>query len=198
VNFFDATLFGFAAWQVFAAVALVLGITLLLMIKGRKAPRRGAKRKAPGRAADADDDSGAVQDFMSTVRLSDTQRIDRLHRVVTLAAGEKADLKDMSFGRLPKFSVSFGGVEQARGQDFAHIKIELGGASADCGASVRELGDNDFLVPRATPDDQRCSILYMSGKGDAISFLQVKVQKLDAVERSASIDVLHVRGRQAA
>jgi hypothetical protein len=38
----------------------------------------------------------------------------------------------------------------------------------------------------------------MCGKGDAVSFLQVKVQKIDPVGGSAAIDVLHLRGRQAA
>ncbi|HYM36495.1 MAG TPA: hypothetical protein VET48_13940 [Steroidobacteraceae bacterium] len=135
---------------------------------------------------------------MSTMRLTDTQRIDRLHRVVTLTAGQSADLKDLSFGRLTKLSVAFDGVEHARGQDFAHIKVELGGATANCGASVEELSDNEFLVPRATTDEQRCSIHYICGKADAVSFLQLKVQKINPEQKSAAIDVLHVRGRRAA
>jgi hypothetical protein len=192
VNFPSTALSGVPAWGIYAAVAIVLGGVLLKMYGSKKKP----SRKKPAKQSVADD--GVVQDFMSTMRLSDTQRIDRLHRVVTLTVGEKADLKELSFGRLTKLAVVFDGVEHARGQDFARIKLELGGASADCGVSVKELGDNDFLVPRAAPDDQRCIIHYMSGKGDAVSFLQVKVQKIDPIERSAAIDVLHLRGRQAA
>ncbi len=197
MNFFGATLFGIAAWQLYIAVALVLSFALLTFHRRKKVPVNGSAGKGPA-SKGSRRVAKAVQDFMSTVRLSDTQRIDRLHRVVTLTAGQKADLKEMSFGRLSKLSVALTGIEQARGKDFARIKLELGGASADCGASVKELGENDFLVPRATIDEQRCSIMYVCGKPDAVSFLQVKVQNLNPVEGSVSIDVLHVRGRQAA
>jgi hypothetical protein len=191
VNFLNSTLFGFPVLGIVALLALVLGVVLLkaLWPKKKSGKRSHVKSVSP---------DGTVKDFMSTMRLSDTQRIDRLHRLVTLSTGEKADLKDLSFDRLTKLAVTFRGIEQARGQDFARIKLELGGASADCGISVKEVGDNDFLVPRAAPDDPRCVIHYMSGKGDAVSFLQVKVQKIDPVKGSAAIDVLHLRGRQAA
>ncbi len=191
MSFLTTTYFGIPAVVMYAAAVLLLsGVALKVYWLKKKPARKRQRMKSGG--------DGAVQDFMSTMRLSDTQRIDRLHRVVTLKVGQKADLKDLSFDRIPKLAVTFGGVEHARGQDFARIKLELGGASADCGLSVKELGDNDFLMPRAMPDDPRSSIHYMSGKGDAVSFLQVKVQKIDPVERSAAIDILHVRGRQAA
>jgi len=192
VNALDTTLFGFPAWGMYAAITLVLSGVLLKMVwSKKKSPRKTRRSHFFGLV-------GPVQDFMSTARLSDTQRIDRLHRVVTLTVGERADFKDLSFNRLSKLAVTFGGVEQSGGQDYAHIKLELGGAAAECGASVTELADNDFLVPRSTPDDPRCSIHYTSAKDDAVSFLQVKVQKIDPVERSVAIDVLHLRGRQAA
>ena len=110
---------------------------------------------------------------------TDTQRIDHLYRNVLLKVGEQADLKDLTFGRLPRFRVAFAGIEQASGQDFAHIKLELGGVAANCGSAVQELGENDFLVPRGAPGDEHCSIHYTCGKTDAVSFLQVKVAKLN-------------------
>lgn len=192
MNFLNTTIFGLPAFGIYAAVALILSGVLIKVFWPKKTPA-GKTRRIKSVGSD-----GAVKDFMSTMRLSDTQRIDRLHKVVTLTVGQKADLKELTFDRLPKLAVTFGGVEQARGQDFARIKIELGGASADCGMSVKEVGENDFLVPRSTQDDQRCLIHYMCGKGDAVSFLQVKVQKIDPVGGSAAIDVLHLRGRQAA
>jgi len=130
--------------------------------------------------------------------LSDTQRIDRLHRIVTLHTGEKADLNELTFGRLTRLQIAFAGIDHQAGQDFAHIKIELGGPVAGCGSLVQEVAENEFLVPRAAPDDQRYYILHFCGKGgDAVSFLQVKVRQINAVEQSAAIDVLHVRGRWA-
>jgi len=132
------------------------------------------------------------------VDLTDTQRIDQLHRRLSLKAGEHADLKDLTFGRLAKFHIVLAGIEHASGRDFARIKIELGGATADCGPSVQEVGPNEFLVPRAGVQAQNCSIHYMLGRADAVSYLQIQVPQVDPVNLSASIDVMHVRGRRAA
>jgi len=191
VNFFDATIFGFTAWRVVLAAVLLLSYAGFTIWKIRSTP----KRKAEAGAAGGND---FAEQVMSTLPLTDTQRIDRLHRVVSLKAGEKADLNELTFGRLKKFQVTFAGIEHSSGQEFAHIKVELGGASADYGASVKELADNDFLLPKATPDEQRCSISYMCGRADAVSFLRVKIKQIDIAQRSADIDVLHVRGRRAA
>jgi hypothetical protein len=192
VNFLDATLFGFTAWRVYLAAALLLAFAAFVIWRVRGTARmiRGGK---PGAKAKKFADQS-----MSTIPLSDTQRIDRLQRVVSLKPGEKADFQDLTFGLLPKLNVAFAGIEHAKGQEFAHIKVELGGATATCGAAVEELGDNDFLVPKSVVDDQRCAIHYMSGKADAVTFLQVKVKKIDLADGTAAIDVLHVRGRKRA
>jgi len=190
VNSLNNSVFGLPLWVVLAAVAIAAGFVLVKIFASKKNPSAAKQRRKKS-------SDGSVKDFMSTMRLSDTQRIDRLQRVVTLKIGEKADLKDLSFDRLKKFVVTFGGLEQTRGQDRARIKLELGGAIADCGAFVTELEDNEFLVPRAS-DDQRCSIHYSSGSDDAVGFLQIKVNKIDPVDGSVALDVLHLRGRQAA
>lgn len=159
----------------------------------------GSRRATPPSQPKLRAESGElVYTNAPTVRLTDTQRIDRLHRIVSLKAGEHADLTDLTFGRVPQLRVALAGIEQEAGQDFAHITIELGGAVASCGDSVKELKQNSFLVPRAKHDEQRSSILYFCGKTDAVSFLQVKVRQLNAIEQSAAIDVLHVKGRWAA
>ncbi len=189
----NITWFGFAAWRIVAVVVLVLGYGALKIYWARAAARREHSE-----ATDYTRTTKLVYTDAPTVRLSDTQRIDRLQRVVSLKAGQHADLKDLTFGRLSQLRVELTGIEQESGEDFAHVRIELGGAAATCGAAVQELSQNDFLIPRAGKDDQRSSVLYFCGKNDAVSFLQVKVRLLDAVEQSAAIDVLHVRGRWAA
>jgi hypothetical protein len=197
VNLFHATIFGFTAWRVCSAAALLL-LYGVLRIHWR---REEAKRQSDAANTTPSEPNVPAPHKWKTrppVDLTDTQRIDHLHRNISLKVGEHADLKELTFGRLPKFRVAFAGVEHSSGQDLAHIKIELGGATADCGKSVQELGDNDFLVPRGTQGDQHCSIHYTCGKTDAVSFLKVNVSQLDAAKQSASIDVLHVRGRRAA
>jgi hypothetical protein len=194
VSVFDIQWFGFSAWWICLATALVV---LFAILKIRWA-RRVATESGGGTKIRAFTGVGLEYTDAPTVRVSDTQRIDRLHRIVSLKAGEQADLKDLTFGRIPRLQLAFSGVEHDSGQDYAHIRIELGGATADCGESVKELSDNDFLVPRASTNEQRSCILYFCGKSDAVSFLQVKVRRIDAAEQSAAIDVLHVRGRWAA
>jgi hypothetical protein len=172
--------------------ALLIGFLIYKWTGSRRTEAPPAKAKI---RAESDE---IVYTNAPTVRLTDTQRIDRVHRIVSLKAGEHADLPDLTFGRVPQLRVVLTGIEQESGQDFAHIKLELGGPVAGCGDSVKELNENNFLVPRAALDEQRCSILYYCGRPDAVSFLQVKVRQLNAVDQSAAIDVLHVRGRWAA
>jgi hypothetical protein len=187
----QATWFGIDAWRICSVAALILGYALYMLF------RRGGKQGSEKKKIRAESGELVYTDA-PTIRLTDTQRIDRLHKVVSLKRGEQADLVDLTFGRLPKLRVLFHGIENERGQDFAHIKIDLGGASAGCGDSVKEITDNSFLVPKAANDEQRTSILYFCGKADAVSFLQVKVKQLNPVDQTAAIDVLHVRGRWAA
>ena len=187
----DATIFGFTAWRVCLAAALLLSYVLFKFISSRTSVSRGNTRTGPS--------GGGTLSYSDapTIRLTDTQRIDRLHRVLPLKAGEQIDLHDLTFGRLAKLHIVFKGIEHQSGQDFVHIKIDLGGPVAGCGSLVQELAENDFLVPRAAPDDQRYSVLHYVGKTDAVSFLQIKVRQINAVDQTAALDVLHVRGRWA-
>jgi hypothetical protein len=60
---------------------------------------------------------------------------------------------------------------------------------------VKEIGANCFLVPRATQDEQRSSILHFHGQKEVVNFLRIKVLQLYPAEQSAEIDVLHVCGQ---
>ena len=135
-----------------------------------------------------------------TVRLDASQRIDRLHRIVSLKVGEHADLLDLTFDRIPRLRIELTGIERlgaagTTSPDYAHIAIELGGALAGCGSLVKEVGDNRFLVPRATADEHRCSILHFHGQEERVNFLRIKVVQVYPAEQSADIDVLHICGQ---
>jgi hypothetical protein len=139
-----------------------------------------------------------------TIRLGDSQRIDRLHKVISLQAGEYVDLLDLTFDQIPRLRITFINVERVEGdeqhpapRDCARIHLELGGAIAGCGALVKEVAVNQFLVPRATQDEHRCSILHFHGKDDLVNFLRVKVLNLDSERQSVDVDVLHVSGQWA-
>lgn len=192
--FDEAQEFGEESFDQTVVIAPPPGATSQQAAKPEKPSAKSSDKpaaKAPAKSAKPNGKEGKMD-------LTDTQRIDQLHRRLSLKAGEQADLKDLSFGRLTKFHIVLAGIEHASGRDFARIKVELGGATADCGPSVQEIGENEFLVPRAGVQAQNCSIHYMCGRADAVSYLQIQVPQVDPVNCTASIDVLHVRGRRAA
>lgn len=181
-------LFDAASWPLYLAASIfILGIWV-----GR---HRWRQRQVQVDAADAVDEVLPLAGGDApTVRVGGSERIDRLHRVVTLDVGEHADLLDMTFDRIPRLRIALIGIEQVEAHEYAQLRIELGGATAGCGSLVKEVGTNEFLVPRATPDEHRSSILHFHGRDDIVNFLRVKIIRIDSVTRSADIDVLHVCG----
>jgi hypothetical protein len=177
---------GGASWPILLAAALILlGVWL-----GNRARNAHAGRSSPAFKSVLEP-ATIVYDDAPTVRVSDAKRVDRLHRALSLSVGEHVDLLDLTFDRIPRLRLSFAGFEQ----EYARITIELGGAIAGCGSLVKEVGPNEFLVPRATQDEQRASILHFHGKGEAVSFLRVKVTNLNPERQSVDVDVLHVCGQ---
>ena len=139
-----------------------------------------------------------------TIRLGESQRIDRLHKILSLKSGEHHDLLDLTFDGIPRLRISLANVERTAAdekfptaRDCARIHLELGGAIAGCGALVKEVAINQFWVPQATQDEQRSSILHFHGKDDIVNFLRIKVLRLDVEQSTAEIDVLHVSGHWA-
>jgi hypothetical protein len=194
-------LFGF--WPICLVVVAVACAIWIGVRRRRQA--NVAKRDSTLRTRRSDAAPALVYTEAPTVRIGDSQRIDRLHRVVSLKEGAHADFLDLTFDRIPRLRVALVGVEHVAAddhklaaQDYARIHVELGGAIAGCGALVKEVGANQFLAPCATQDEHRCSILHIYGKEDSVSFLRIKVLSLNTAEHSADVDVLHVCGQWAA
>jgi len=136
-----------------------------------------------------------------TIRIGDSQRIDRLHKVLAMSGGEQVDLLDKAFDGIPRLRITLAGVERIpaderfpAARDCARVHLELGGAVAGCGALVKEIAINQFWVPLATQDEQRCSILHFHGKDDIVNFLRIKALKLNVENATAELDVLHISG----
>lgn len=189
---------GFELWPLFVAASLVL----LAIWIGRHLRLRKVESEQLAAALNRGGSvqaSGLVYTNAPTIRVRDSQRIDRLHRVVSLKAGEHADLLDLTFDRLPRLRVTLRGVQSAlqAAPDYARLHVELGGAIVGCGSEVKSVGTNEFLTPRAARDEQPFSILHFDGQGTAVSFLRIKVLRIDVEAGSAEIDVLHICGHWA-
>jgi hypothetical protein len=188
VELFNQTLSGGLSWPILIAAALVLtGVWL-----GRSA-RNGRMSFHSSTHAERSQ-TGSPPAFAAsdapTVRLSDSHRVDRLHRALTLKAGQHSDLLDRTFDGVPRLRIAFIHLED----QFARIHIELGGAAASGGSMVKQIAPNQFLVPRATEDEQRTSILHFQGGSDVINILRIKVTRMCPEQQSIDLDVLHVCG----
>jgi hypothetical protein len=210
MKFLEATIFGLTAWRLCLSGALVIVFFVLRSRWSHKVATEAIEFSASASTAHSVNESlksrGEGKGKLSLARakraspvnLTDTQRIDHLHRSVALRAGETADLKDLSFGRLAQLSVKFVGVEHASGKEYARIVLDLGGPSADGGSGVEPVGNNEFLMPRGAYGDPNSSIHHTCTRGDAVSQLEVRVSRLDLDKRTVTVDVMHVRGGQRA
>jgi hypothetical protein len=125
-----------------------------------------------------------------TVRVPDSQRVDRRRKIVRLAAGEHVDILETLEGLEPRFRITLKSV--VRMADAAHIAIQFGGTRVSCGPLVQEKSTNEFIVPRALGDEPRSSIFYFYEKGSSLDFMRIKVRSLDATAGTAELDVLQV------
>jgi hypothetical protein len=187
VELIKQTVMGGASWPILLAAALILvgvwlGTRARNLHSGNVSANVGSNQTIP---------TTFVYDDAPTVRVNDSKRVDRLHRTLTLSIGEHVDLLDLTFDRIPRLRLSFAGFDQ----EYARIAIELGGAIAGCGSLVKEISPNQFLVPRAAQEEQRASILHFHGKGEAVSFLRVKVSSMHPEQQSVELNVLHVCGQ---
>lgn len=150
-----------------------------------------AKRVAAKRIPD-----GIVYRDAPTVRVVDSQRADRLRKLVQLRLGESVDILEPREHGPPRFRITFHRVVPQENSDAAHLEIFFGGAAVSCGPRVQEVAPNEFIVPRSGRDDPRsCVFHYHEGKNAALDFMRIKVRSLDAQAGLVELSVLQVSGR---
>jgi hypothetical protein len=125
-----------------------------------------------------------------TVKVSESQRVDRRRKIVRLAAGEHVDILETPVGLEARFRITLKSV--VRMADSAHIAIAFGGTRVSCGPLVQEKGINEFIVPRSLGDEPRSSIVYFYEKGSSLDFMRIRVKSLDAAAGTAELDVMQV------
>lgn len=188
VELFNQTLSSGLSWPILLAAALVL--TGVWLGRSARNGRMSFHSSTQTERSQTDSPPAFAASDAPTIRLSDSHRVDRLHRTLTLQAGQHSDLLDRTFDGVPRLRIAFIHFED----QFARIHIELGGAAASGGSLVKQLAPNQFLVPRATHDDQPASILHFQGGRESVNILRIKVTRMCPEQQSIDLDVLHVCG----
>jgi hypothetical protein len=134
--------------------------------------------------------SKIVYNDAPTVRVVESQRVDRRRKIVRLSAGEHIDILEPIEGMEPRFRITLKSV--VRMADAAHITVVFGGTRVSCGPLVQEQSINEFIVPRALKDESRSSVFHYHEKGTALDFMRIKVRSLDATAGTAELDVVQV------
>ena len=138
--------------------------------------------------------AGLVYHDAPTVRVVDSQRVDRLRKVVRMHPGEFVDVLQTRGGSTPRFRVTLKGLVSLRDMDAAHILVEFGGTPVSCGPLVQEIACNEFFVPRAGREEPRSSVFHYHEQGDQLDFMRIKVRSIDPESGSAELDMMQVSG----
>jgi hypothetical protein len=168
------------------AVAITAGLiaTMAYLHRQRAASALAVQRAgaaAPGKIIYSD---------APTVRVVESQRVDRRRKIVRLAAGEHVDILETPDGLEPRFRITLKSV--VRMADAAHIAIAFGGTRVSCGPLVQEQSTNEFVVPRALGEESRSSVFHYYEKGSSLEFMRIKVRSLDAAAGTAELDVMQI------
>jgi len=128
-----------------------------------------------------------------TVRVVDSQRVDRIRKIVRLAVNESVDILESRGSPVPRFRVTLKEVMKDA-TPAVRLVVEYGGTPLSCGPLVKELGHNEFLLPRVAREEHRSAILYFHERGDALDFMRIKLRGVDTATNVAEIDVMQVSG----
>lgn len=130
-----------------------------------------------------------------TVRVVDSERFDRLRRIVRLAPGEHIDLMQAHPVVGPRFRLTLNAITTHDTAEAAHLSVIYAGTQLSCGPLSKELGFNEFLVPRASRDASRSAVFHYRESGDVLDFMRIKVRAIEADANTVEFEVVHTRGK---
>jgi hypothetical protein len=129
-----------------------------------------------------------------TVRVTDSQRVDRRRKIVSVKAGEFVDVLATAAGLPPRFRITLKNIVAGSDLEAAHISVEFGGTQLSCGPLVHETACNEFVLPRATRDEHRSSIFFYHERGDSLEFMRIKLKSADMSTGLVELDVMQLHG----
>jgi hypothetical protein len=172
------------SYLLFLAVALIVGFLGASLIMKRSATATAAAKAPVGKI---------VYQDAPTVRVVDSQRVDRLRKIVRLKAGEQLDIIETPAGHRPRLRVCVRSIESD--PESVRLIVDFGDKTVSCGPAVRELGINEFSMPRAGRDEPRSSVFHYQETGDALELMRLKIRNIDLTEQTVEVDALYVNGR---
>jgi hypothetical protein len=175
------------AQQLWLAVGLLTAfIVVALYWRRQHAP------VSPARAAAAP--GPIIYRDAPTVRVSDSQRVDRTRKLVRVNSGEFVDVLAPAAGLPPRFRITVKNVVEGSDLEAAHLSVEFGGTQLSCGPLVHETAFNEFVLPRATRDEHRSSIFFYHERGDSLEFMRIKLKSADLGTGLVELDVMQLHG----
>ena len=138
--------------------------------------------------------AGIVYRDTPTVRVADSQRVDRNRKLVRLNIGDAHDVLVTPAGLPPRFRISVKNIVADSDLEAAHIAVAFSGAQLSCGPLVDETGCNEFVIPRATRDEHRSSVFYYHERGDSLEFMRIKLKSANANTGVVELDVMQLHG----
>ncbi len=176
-------------WQViWLAVALAIGlIGVCFYRRGRTSVPVENTRPAPVPKLAYSD--------APTVRVLDSQHFDRLRKPVHLSPGQHVDIVPAHPVVGPRFRITLHAIATHNGSEAAHLGVVYAGVQVSCGALAKELGYNDFLVPRGSRDESRTAVFHFQETTHTLEFMRIKVSAIDPASESVELEVTQMRGR---
>jgi len=129
-----------------------------------------------------------------TVRVTDSQRVDRTRKIVRVHAGGFVDVLAPAAGLPPRFRITVKNIVAGSDLEAAHLSIEFGGTQLSCGPLVHETACNEFVLPRATRDEHRSSIFFYHERGDSLEFMRIKLKSATISTGLVELDVMQLHG----
>lgn len=173
------------AQQLWLVGVLTAFIVAAVYWRRQHAPVSPARAAAPGPIVYRD---------APTVRVSDSQRVDRTRKIVRVKTGESVDVLATAPGLPTRFRITLKNIVENSDLEAAHLAVEFGGTQLSCGPLVHEIACNEFVLPRATRDEHRSSIFYYHERGESLEFMRIKLKSADAGTGLVELDVMQLQG----
>lgn len=129
-----------------------------------------------------------------TIKVADSQRVDRTRKLIRLRVGESVDVLASVTGLPPRFRVTCKSIVDGSDLEAAQIAVQFSGAQLSCGPLVDEVAFNEFVIPRATRDEHRSSVFYYHERGDSLELMRITLKSADLKNGTIELDTMQMHG----